>query len=79
VKPQEGEHIVTKTEINSFLHTDLDEKIKEAGVHFLPILTGSDHHADLCLQVDNLVVCGAMTHMCVDSGVRCSSHCRSNA
>merc|ERR1712093_151306 len=54
VKPQEGEAVVTKTEINSFKGTDLEAKIKAAGV-------------------DNLVVCGAMTHMCIDSGVRAAS------
>ncbi len=32
MKPQEGEAVVTKTAINSFKGTDLEAKLKDAGV-----------------------------------------------
>ncbi|KAL6066974.1 Cysteine hydrolase [Balamuthia mandrillaris] len=54
VKPQEGDVIITKKQISSFNGTELDAKLKEAGV-------------------ENLVVCGAMSHMCIDGTVRAAA------
>lgn len=49
--PREGEEIITKHRPNSFLDTNLKEKLVEK-------------------DVDTLVICGMMTHMCIDTTVR---------
>lgn len=48
---KEGEEVITKHKPDSFLGTNLKEKLEEKGV-------------------DQLVVCGMMTHMCIDTTVR---------
>ncbi len=73
VKPIEGETVVTKTEINSYKGTNLQSKLNEAGVRtpfFIQIPSGLFFLIYLHTQVENLVICGAMTHMCIDAGVR---------
>ena len=54
MKPATGEAHVVKSEVNSFLGTDLKAKLDAAGVK-------------------DLVVCGAMSHMCVDATVRAAN------
>ncbi|MDH4441358.1 MAG: cysteine hydrolase family protein [Rhizobium sp.] len=54
VEPREGEHRVTKSNINAFLGTDL-KAILDAQ------------------NVTDLVVVGAMSHMCIDAVVRAAS------
>ncbi len=49
--PLDGEEIITKHSPDSFLGTNLKDKLKNKGV-------------------DTLVVCGMMTHMCIDTTVR---------
>lgn len=49
-----GEDIIIKERPDSFLGTDLKEKLEEKGV-------------------DELVICGMMTHMCIDTTVRSAS------
>ncbi|MDP4153368.1 MAG: cysteine hydrolase family protein [Bacillota bacterium] len=52
--PFDGEEIIIKHRPDSFLGTNLKEKLEEKGV-------------------EQLVVCGMMTHMCVDTTVRTAS------
>lgn len=52
--PLEGEEIIVKHKPDSFLDTNLKEKLQEK-----------------C--VDALVICGMMTHMCIDTTVRSAS------
>ncbi len=54
VAPAEGERIVTKHQVNSFLHTDLQEILDHFGV-------------------DSLLICGAMSHMCVEGTTRAAA------
>lgn len=49
--PLDGEEIIIKHRPDSFLGTNLKEKLEEKGI-------------------DALVVCGMMTHMCIDTTVR---------
>jgi nicotinamidase-related amidase len=51
VAPLDGETVISKEHPNSFRETELESKLREAGV-------------------DDLVVCGMMTSMCVDATVR---------
>ncbi|MDF2514311.1 MAG: isochorismatase hydrolase [Herbinix sp.] len=53
--PFEGEEIIIKHRPDSFLNTNLNEKLIEKGV-------------------DTLVICGMMTHMCIDTTVRAASN-----
>jgi nicotinamidase-related amidase len=53
--PFKGEEIIIKHRPNSFLGTDLKEKLEEK-------------------KVDTLVICGMMTHMCIDTTVRASGN-----
>lgn len=53
-RPLEGEKIIIKNKPNSFIDTDLKEKLEENGV-------------------GSLVVCGMMTHMCIDTTVRAAA------
>lgn len=55
--PQAGEEIIIKHKPDSFLDTNLKEKLEEK-----------------C--VDALVICGMMTHMCIDTTVRSASNYR---
>lgn len=54
VKPIEGEKVIVKHEINSFLGTDLLVYLRE-------------HH------IKKLVLCGMMTHMCLEAATRAAS------
>jgi len=49
--PLEGEDVIVKFRVDSFLGTNLNAKIVQKGI-------------------DTLVICGMMTHMCIDSTVR---------
>lgn len=49
--PARGEPVITKNYPNSFVHTELDALLKEAGVQ-------------------NLIIVGFMSHMCVNSTAR---------
>jgi nicotinamidase-related amidase len=51
VKPLEGEEVISKTQVNAFLDTDLLEILE------------SD-------SIQQLVICGMQTHMCVEAAVR---------
>jgi nicotinamidase-related amidase len=51
ISPVKGEVIITKHRPDSFLNTNLKEKLEDAGI-------------------DQLVVCGMMTHMCIDTTIR---------
>jgi nicotinamidase-related amidase len=51
VTPADGETVITKDEANSFLGTNLEQHLREAGI-------------------DELVVAGMMSSMCVDATVR---------
>lgn len=51
VAPQEGEAVITKNFPNSFVGTELDKQLKEAGI-------------------ENLILAGFMSHMCVNSTAR---------
>ncbi len=51
IAPKPEDKVIVKHYPNSFLETELDAYLKEAGV-------------------DKLIVCGMMTHMCVDTTVR---------
>lgn len=51
VAPREGETVIVKQKVNSFLNTDLDDVLKREGV-------------------SDLVIVGAMSHMCVDAATR---------
>lgn len=53
--PLEGEEIIIKHKPDSFLDTNLKEKLEEKGI-------------------ETLVVCGMMTHMCIDTTVRAASN-----
>ncbi|MFA9376301.1 MAG: cysteine hydrolase family protein [Lachnotalea sp.] len=53
--PFDGEEIIIKHKPDSFLHTNLKEKLEEK-------------------RIDTLVVCGMMTHMCIDTTVRAVAH-----
>ncbi|THF66818.1 MAG: cysteine hydrolase [Methylophaga nitratireducenticrescens] len=48
VAPQDGEYVITKNFPNSFIQTELDERLKS-------------------LKIENIVLAGFMTHMCVNS------------
>ena len=52
--PVSGEPVVIKHEPNSFLNTDLAERLTKA-------------------SVEQLIICGMMTHMCVDTTVRAAA------
>lgn len=54
VLPIEGEKVVTKHEINSYLNTDLLSYLQEDGIQ-------------------RVVICGMMTHMCVEAAARASA------
>jgi len=54
VLPLEGEKVVTKHEINSYLNTDLLSYLMENGIK-------------------RVVICGMMTHMCVEAAARASA------
>lgn len=54
VKPQVGETIIVKHQINAFLETNLKEVLDQN-------------------SVNEVVVIGAMTHMCIDAAVRAAS------
>ncbi len=49
--PGAGEPVVVKHFPSAFRDTDLDERLRDAGI-------------------DKLVICGAMTHMCIDTTTR---------
>lgn len=51
VKPEEGEKVITKNQVNAFIGTEL-------------LLTLEEH------AIDQLVICGMQTHMCVEAAVR---------
>lgn len=54
LNPSEKDDIIIKHYPNSFLETNLQNKLKE-------------------LDVEQLVICGMMTHMCVDSTTRAAA------
>ncbi len=54
VAPTSGEPVIVKDKPNSFLGTDLERRLREAGI-------------------DELVVAGMMTSMCVDATVRAAA------
>ena len=49
--PLSDEPVILKHDVNSFLHTNLDQLLREQ-------------------KISELVVCGAMSHMCIDAAVR---------
>jgi len=51
VKELDGESVIIKNQINSFLDTELKEVLAS-------------------LDVDSLLICGAMSHMCIDAVTR---------
>jgi len=51
VKPQDGETVISKDEINAFLEEELLDKLQED-------------------SIQQLVICGMQTHMCVEAAVR---------
>lgn len=51
VAPHEGETIIEKARPNSFVGTELEEKLRAA-------------------QIEHVLICGAMSQMCVDATVR---------
>lgn len=54
-RPLEHEEVIIKHRPNSFLNTELEQKLDEKGI-------------------DTLVICGMMTHMCVDTTVRAANN-----
>ncbi len=54
VKPAEGEPVVLKHQVNSFLETNLKEVLDDN-------------------KIEDLVICGAMSHMCIDATARAAS------
>lgn len=54
VRSHDGEPVVLKHHVNSFLETDLKAILDQHGI-------------------EELVICGAMSHMCVDAGTRAAS------
>jgi nicotinamidase-related amidase len=51
VKPEEGEIVISKSQVNAFMGTELLLTLEENGV-------------------DQLIICGMQTHMCVEAAVR---------
>ncbi|QPJ61219.1 MAG: cysteine hydrolase [Candidatus Nitronauta litoralis] len=54
VQPIEGEPVVLKHQVNSFLETNLKEVLDDN-------------------KIEDLVICGAMSHMCIDATARAAS------
>lgn len=54
VAPVDGEKIIKKENVNSYVDTDLQSYLKEN-------------------QIENVVICGMMTHMCVEAASRASA------
>jgi len=51
VAPNPGEKVISKSEVNAFLNTDLLEYLKKR-------------------DIENLVLCGMQTHMCLEAATR---------
>lgn len=54
VQPTDGEKVIEKEKVNSFVGTDLDSCLKANGIQ-------------------DLVICGMMTHMCVEAAFRAAA------
>lgn len=54
LKPLKNEKIITKTNVNAFIDTDLEEYLQNK-------------------NIDQLIICGMMTQMCVEGAVRAAA------